>query len=31
MVFANPNKSLKTGNHVDVVIWKVRVDGLVIE
>jgi hypothetical protein len=31
MVFANPNKSLKAGNHVDVVIGKVRVDGMVIE
>jgi hypothetical protein len=31
MIFANPNKSLKAGNHVDVVIGKVHVDGLVIE
>jgi len=31
MVFANPGKLLKTGSHVDVVIGKVRVDGLVVE
>lgn len=31
MVFANSGKLLKTGSHVDVVIGKVRVDGLVVE
>ena len=31
MVFGNAGKLLKTGSHVDVVIGKVRVDGLVVE
>ncbi len=31
MIFANAGKLLKTGDHVDVVIGKVRVDGLVVE